>query len=82
MKLQKTHNYCVNCPAGPSGLEQIPEGAAADAGAPPAPTDMAHAGGPDKPKKEPLLARLSQGFRRRHSGENGAAAATPPVLAH
>ena len=56
--------------AGAGGLEQIPEGK-------PVAADAAHA--EDKPKKEPLLARLSHSLMRRGSNDRAAAveAATP-----
>ncbi len=67
---------------GGTTLEQIPEGAQ-----PPLAAENAeepHANGVDKPKKEPLLARLSHGFKRRASGDKVTAAdgaASMPVLA-
>lgn len=76
-------NHTVLLVAGAGGLEQIPEGK-------PVAADAAHAGVEDKPKKEPLLARLSHSLMRRGSTDKApaheAAAAVPsfpqPVAAH
>ena len=77
--------------AGGSTLEQIPEGGQPVSDEHLASAEKAHTNGGEKPKKEPLLARLSHGFKRRASGDKAAAAVdasagmatlAPAVAAH